>query len=192
MDPQQQNQQRPATSLNEAFSNSPVSIGTPWRLFVFSVLLFAFSLLIYFGLKIGYENYLQGRSKALDQNLAQLSSSISQQDQQQFINIYSQIANLKSVLGDHLFTGNLFPFLEKNTLPQVSYSEAKFTSYTRVLELTGQAASLQVLAEQIAQFEKSPDLTSAVLSSMQFNPSGNTSFTITLTFNQSYLTKPAA
>ncbi len=189
MDPQQ-NQQQPATSLNEAFLNSPVSIGTPWRLFVFSVLLFAFSLLVYFGLSVGYENYLQSRSNALDQNLSQLSSSISQQDQQQFINIYSQIINLKSILGSHLFTGNIFPFLEKNTLPQVFYSEAKFTGYTGVLELTGQAASLQVLAEQISQFEQAPELASAVLSSMQFNPSGNTSFTITLTFNQSYLAKP--
>jgi hypothetical protein len=191
MDPEQ-NQQQPTTSLNEAFANSPVSIGTPWRLFVFSLLLFAFSLLVYFGLKVGYENYLQSRSQALDQNLAQLSNSISQQDQQQFINIYSQIVNLKSVLSSHLFTANVFPFLEQNTLPQVFYTEAKFTGYTGTLELSGQAASLQMLAEQLSQFEKAPELSGAVLSSMNFNPSGSTTFVITLTFNQSYLSKPAS
>ncbi len=187
---EQQNQQRTNAGVSEQFLSNPVTIGTPWRLFVFSVLLFAFSLLVYFGLKVGYENYLQSRSDALDQNLSQLSSSISQEDEQNFIAVYSQIVNLKSVLGSHLFSENIFPFLEKDTLPQVSYSEAKFSSDTRTLELTGQSVSLQILAEQMAEFEKASELESAVLSGMNFNPGGNTSFTITLTFKGDYLSKP--
>ncbi|MCL5114595.1 MAG: hypothetical protein M1604_02315 [Patescibacteria group bacterium] len=45
---------------------------------------------------------------------------------------------------------------------------------------------------QLSQFEKAPELSGAVLSSMNFNPSGSTTFVITLTFNQSYLSKPAS
>ncbi len=185
-----QNRTNSNIGASEQFLNSPPTIGTPWRLFVFSVLLFAFALLVYFGLKVGYENYLKSRSASLDGSLTQLSNSISQEDQQKFIAIYSQIVNLQKALGSHFFTGNIFPFLEKNTLPQVYYSEAQFDSNNYKLQLTGQASSLQTLAEQISQFEGAPELSNAVLTSMNFNPGGNTSFTINLTFNPSYLSKP--
>ncbi len=188
-----QDQSQPSTNntnLNEVFLSSRATIGTPWRLFVFSVVFFAFSLLVYFGFKVGYENYLSSQSEELDKNLAQLSNSVSQEDQQHFINIYSQIVNLKNVLEEHYFAGNIFPFLEANTMPQVFYSDAKFTAFSRTLDLTGAAASLKALAEQMSQFEKSPELDSATLSSMNFNPSGNTSFTISLVFKEGYLSKP--
>ncbi len=182
--------QETRSGIGEQFVNAPIAIGTPWRLFVFSLLLFALSLLVYFGLKVGYENYLNARSSALDQSIAGLASSVSAQDEQKFVAIYSQIVNLKGALGNHLFTGNLFPFLEKNTLPRVYFTEAKFASAAGNLDLSGQADSLQTLAAQMAQFEKAPELTKAILTSMNFNPSGGTSFSMTLTFNSAYLSKP--
>ncbi len=126
----------------------------------------------------------------MDQSLAQLSNSISQEDQQKFVSIYSQIMNLQKVLSSHVFTGDIFPFLEKNTLPQVFYSDAQFSSNGYQLQLTGQASSLQTLAEQISQFEQAPELADTVLTSMNFNPGGNTSFVIMLTFTKDYLSKP--
>jgi hypothetical protein len=182
-------QQQPK-SLNEQFIAEPVSIGLPWRLLVFSIVLFALSLLIYFGMSIGYESYLNAKVSGLDKQLDQLSTSISQKDQQQFVGFYSQIVNLKTVLGQHIFSANIFPFLEKNTLPQVFYTEAKFNGSSSNLELQGRAVSLQTLAQQLAQFEKSPELSTAILKSTNFNQSGTIDFVISLTFQTSFLSKP--
>lgn len=177
-------------SLNEQFINEPISIGLPWRLLVFSVVLFALSLLIYFGMSIGYESYLNAKVANLDKQLDQLSNSVSQKDQQQFVGFYSQIVNLKTVLGQHIFAANLFPFLEKNTLPQVFYTEAKFNGPSYNLELQGRATSLQTLAQQLAQFEQAPELQTAILKSTNFNQSGTIDFVISLTFQSGFLNKP--
>ncbi len=179
-------------SLNEQFVSEPVVIGLPWRLLVFSIVLFAFSILIYFGMNIGYESYLNSKASGLDSQLNQLSNSVSQKDQQQFVGFYSQIVNLKTVLGQHIFSENIFPFLEKNTIPQVFYTEAKFDGTSNGLEIDGEAASLQVLAQQLAQFEKAPELQTAILKSTNFNQnqSGAIDFVISLTFQADFLSKP--
>jgi hypothetical protein len=184
--PEQSNQ----PVFREQFVNEPVSVGFPWRLFIFSLVIFLLSILIYFGLKVGYENYLQNQTTSLDGELNQLAKAVSQQDQQQFVNFYSQLVNLKTIFTSHIFSANVFPFLEKNTLPQVYYTDAKFTGSGADLALTGQAASLQVLAEQMAEFESAPELRSATLLSTSFNPGGTVGFSIDLVFQPSYLSAP--
>ncbi|MGC9611114.1 MAG: hypothetical protein ABSE68_02750 [Minisyncoccia bacterium] len=177
-------------SLGEQFTTDTAPIGLPWRLLIFSGVLFGMSIMIYFGFKLGYESYLNSRVTDLDNQLSQLSNSINQQDQQKFVGFYSQIANLKTVLNQHIFTANVFPFLEKNTLPQIAYSEGKFNSQTLSMELFGRASSLQVLAQQLSQFEKAPELKTAVLKSTDFNQSGFISFTMSLSFTSDFLSKP--
>ncbi|MEK7169621.1 MAG: hypothetical protein AAB700_02150 [Patescibacteria group bacterium] len=177
-------------SLNEQFVSETTSIGLPWRLMVFSGVLFALSILIYFGMSIGYESYLNTRSAGMDTQLEELSNSISQKEQQKFVGFYSQIANLKTVLGQHIFSANIFPFLEKNTLPQTFFTEANFNSISYNLELKGRAPSLQALAQQLAQFEKAPEVHSAMLESTNFNPSGTVDFSVSLNFQPEYLAKP--
>ncbi len=177
-------------SLNEQFVAAPAAVGLPWRLLIFSIVLFALSLLIYFGMNIGYESYLNSKVDGLDKQLDQLSNSVSQKDQQQFVGFYSQIVNLKTVLDQHIFSANIFPFLEKNTLPQIAYTEAKFNGASYSLELQGRAISLQTLAQQLAQFEKAPELQTAILKSTNFNEVGTVDFAISLTFQTSFLSKP--
>ncbi len=184
--PEQSNQ----PVFREQFVTEPVAVGFPWRLFVFSLVLFLLSLLIYFGLKFGYENYLQNQATSVDGQLNQLSNAVSQQDQQQFVGFYSQLVNLKTIFASHVFSANSLPFLERDTLPQVYYTDAKFSAGGDALTLTGQASSLQVLAEQMAEFEQAPELQSATLSSTAFNPGGAVSFSVDLVFKPTYLTQP--
>ncbi len=162
----------------------------PWRLLIFSGVLFGLSILIYFGFSIGYESYLNSRSADLDNQLNELSNSISNQDQRKFVGFYSQIVNLKSVLNQHVFSSNIFPFLEKNTLPQISYSQAKFKSAGLDLEILGRATSLQTLAQQLAQFERATEVRIAILKSTNFNQNGSVDFTMVLTFEENFLNKP--
>lgn len=177
-------------SLNEQFVSETASIGLPWRLMVFSGVLFGLSILIYFGMSIGYESYLNARSASMDAQLEELSSSISQKEQQKFVGFYSQIANLKTVLGQHIFSANIFQFLEKNTLPQTFFTEANFNSVSYNLELKGRVSSLRALAQQMAQFEKATEIHSVMLESTNFNLSGTVDFMISLNFQPEFLAKP--
>jgi hypothetical protein len=180
----------PPKNLNEQFITEPAAVGLPWRLLIFSIVLFGLSLLVYFGFRFGYESYLDSRASDLDNQLGQLSSSVSQEDQQRFIGFYSQIANLKTILGQHVSSANVFQFLEKNTLPQVSYSGAKFKAASANLELVGRTPSLQILAQQLSQMEQSPQIVSATLKSTSFNQSGSVDFTMVLVFQPDFLSKP--
>lgn len=174
----------------EQFITEPISVGLPWRLLVFSIVLFGLSIFIYIGLSIGYESYLDSKSEALDKQLTQLSNSVSEQDQQQFIVFYSQLTNLKKVIGDHAFSGNVFSFLEANTLPQVFYTESEYNSVAAQIALSGEASSLQMLAAQLAQFNKAPGVTKTSLSSLSFSPRGTVSFSLDVTFESDFFSKP--
>jgi hypothetical protein len=176
-------------NINEVFTGNYSTLGTPWKLLVFTFILFIFSLLVYFGLKIGYENYLKSQLETLDKKINDLSNSISEEDQQRFISAYSQIINLKNVLNNHVFSSNIFNFLEKNTLPKVFYNSATFSSPTRTIVLNGQADSLMTLASQLALFEKSKDVESVELTGMNF-VLGGVSFGINIVLKQDYLSKP--
>ncbi len=178
------------SGTQEQFVTEPISVGFPWRLLVFSVVLFGLSIFIYVGLNVGYESYLDSKSTSLDQKLAQLSNSVSEQDQQQFIVFYSQLANLKKVLAEHAFGGNVFPFLETNTLPQVSYTDAEYNHTASQVTLTGEASSLQMLAAQLAQFNKASGVQRTTLSSLNFSPRGTVSFSIEIVFAPDFFSKP--
>jgi hypothetical protein len=191
MDQEQNNKSEiERSAASEIYLESPLSIGTPWRLFLFSALLFLFALFVFFGLKVGYKNYLNNQIGSLDKKLENLSNSIKQEDQKKFIDTYSQIINLQTVLGNHVFSHNIFSFLEKNTLSKVFYKSAKFASLPRTLTLEGEAESLQMLSLQMARFEESEEVEKAVLSNMGFKPNGSTSFTINLVFKSKYLSSP--
>ncbi len=175
----------------EQFVSAPISVGLPWRLLIFSGVLFLLSIFIYFGLHFGYESYLDSQSQKLDAQLAQLSNSVSQEDQQNFIAFYSQLSNLKQVMGTHAFSGNVFSFLEANTLPQVFYTEAQYDGTSSGVSLSGTANSLTMLAAQLAQFNKAPQVMNASLNTMGFDPKTNVvSFSMDLTFQPDFFTKP--
>ncbi len=174
----------------EQFVTEPMSVGLPWRLLVFSIVLFGLSIFIYVGLNVGYKSYLDSKSESLDQELAGLSNSVSEEDQQQFIVFYSQLTNLKKILAEHAFSGNAFSFLEANTLPQVSYTEAEYNSTASQIALTGEASSLQMLAAQLAQFNKASGVQRTSLSSLSFSPRGTVSFSIDVVFVPGFFSKP--
>ncbi len=175
----------------EQFITEPISVGLPWRLLIFTGVLFTLSIFIYFGLHFGYASYLDSRSQKLDIQLAQLSNSVSQEDQQRFIAFYSQLSNLKQALGMHPFSGNVFSFLEANTLPQVFYTEAQYSGASSGVSLNGVASSLTTLAAQLAQFNKAPQIANASLNSMSFDPKTSiVSFSMGLTFQSDFFSKP--
>lgn len=175
-------------NISEQFLTEHVSIGWPWRILLFAIVIFALSLLIYFGLRFGYGPYLDSRSETLDRNLAELTQGVNLEDQERFVNFYSQLVNLKTVLEKHPFPSNTFSFLERNTLGRVYFSRADLDVGQRTLRLKGFAASIQGLAEQIAVLENSTDVDSVLVEDVGLS-GGGTAFSASLTFKPEFFTK---
>ncbi len=180
----------PQNSLREQFVTENIPVGFPWRLFTFSLILFLFSVFVFFGLKFGYASYLTGQTSALDKKIQDLSNRVSVEDQARFIGFYSQLANLKKILDRHGFSGNIFNFLEKNTVGEVFYTDADFSAGDNELALKGFAASSEMLVAQLSLFDKAPEVKSVFLNQTNTDR-GGVSFTLTLDFKPDFFQKTA-
>jgi hypothetical protein len=165
------------------------SAGLPWRILLFSGIVFGLSLFVYFGFRFGYESYLNSRSEKLDQKIEALASEISQEDQQNLITFYSQLVNLRTVLEKHQFIVKSFDFLEKYTLPTVYYSDAKVMGGDRVIKLSGGAKTMDNFIEQLAVFDGAPEFQEKVIvEDVQFSGQ-NVGFSIVLHMSADALKK---
>lgn len=180
----------PQNNLQSQFvTESTSSIGFPWRLFLFSTIIFLFSLFVYFGIKFGYGAYLETRARDLDRDIENLANRVSEADQERFLSFYSQLANLKQVINGHYFTANVFSFLEKNTLPNVYFRDARFTGENAKLELRGEAENGDAFIAQLALFDSRPEVVSSVLESVRFSDAA-VDFSLTLIFSEDFFDKP--
>jgi hypothetical protein len=180
----------PQPKLREQFVSDTIPVGFPWRLFIFSLTLFVFSLFIFFGLKFGYAAYINQRAEDLDRKIEDLARQVSQEDQQSFIRFYSQLLNLEKVLNRHGFAANVFSFLEKNTLSEVYYNEAEFSSFDSSLNLTGIAASSEVLVGQLSLFDNREEVSRVNLNQMSTGRTGDIAFGVTIFFKEEFFQKP--
>lgn len=139
----------------------------PWRLFLFSLLVLATTVFLYLGLDIGYKTFLNNQIQKKDQAITDLSQTISQEEQEQFLNFYSQLANLKVLLDNHVLTSRIFPLLESNTNKLVRYDFLDLDINKQKLILEGAAASYEVLAQQLEAFDNAPEITRVMISESQ-------------------------
>lgn len=130
----------------------------PWRIFIFALSFFILIAVIYLGLIIGYEPYLESQIAAQDEEIMALARSIPAEEQQSLITLYAQLSNLQIVLGDHVAGSQLLAFLEQSTNQNVMYGTLNFNAGTRELSLEGNAQSFDVLAQQIEAFRRSPNV----------------------------------
>ena len=175
-------QPTPNTAGNrEQFLDQPTPIGLPWRLTIFSLFIFALSVFGFLGLHFGYRTYLAGQSDNLDAELAKLANQVSSDEQEQFVSFYSQILNLKSVLEKHAFSANAFGFLEKNVVPGLYFTNAEIDMKTYSVTLDGTSPTFESVAQQIAVFDKAPEVGNASLDTVAI-ASGNVLFSVSITF----------
>lgn len=145
----------------EQLGREPES-GTPG--FAMGALLFSggllvLAILVYCGLAFGYEPYLQSQLTASQNQVNALNQSISAADQSQLIGFYSQIANLQTLLENHVLPLQLFTWLGQNTEANVYYQSFALSQGDQVT-LTGVGATEADVNQQIAIFENSPEVSS--------------------------------
>jgi hypothetical protein len=147
------------------------------------------ALAIYFGLTLGYTPYLQSQLNATKDQVKALENSMSTGDQTQLVNFYSQIANLQSLLKNHVLTSQLLAWFEKNTEANIYYQSMALATGGHIT-LTGVAASEADINQQMAVFENSPDVTSVVVSNVTAPQLGGSGwgFSVVLILKPSVLT----
>lgn len=134
------------------FEAENLPVGWPWRFFMVSFIIFLMSILVYLGLVFGYEPYLAGQIAQKDTEIEQRAATVSKEDQDRFIQIYSKVINIKSLIDNHLFSSNVLLMLEKATHPKIYYTGLSLKMLDRELELDGAAESFSALSEQLEAF----------------------------------------
>lgn len=172
----------PQQVIDRLSKEPPKTPGWSFGIFTFSGGILFLTVLLYFGLTLGYEPYLDSQIAMVNTQITTLAKSISADNQTKFIVLYSEIANLKTVLGNHIALSRFFSWLEKNTEANVYYPHIIFSSKNQIA-LSGVAKSEADVGEQLAIFEADPAVTNMVLSSVSISDTGSRLFSVTLTVN---------
>ena len=157
-----------AKNITEQFMEpEKLPVGWPWRLFLFSLVFFALVLFIYFGMIWGYQPYLKSERQSFDKKITEIGGAVSETDRANFVNFYSQLVNLQSLLNNHIKGSNIYTFLEKNTNQGIYYEGASLSVTEHFLRLEGVARSYDNLVQQLVAFEQTPEIEKTILEDSQ-------------------------
>ncbi|MBI2640472.1 MAG: hypothetical protein HYW91_01140 [Candidatus Sungbacteria bacterium] len=156
-------------------------------------ILFYFSLLAFFLASAGYGglwllNNAQG--KARDELIAQVKTKEEELRPELLNQIFLLDARLKSMralLSQHSFPSNILNFLETHTHPRVRFLNFNFSGSAGKLDMTGEAASYAVLAEQIALLEGDPNIETVEFGGLSIGAKNLANFKMAIIFKPSIL-----
>lgn len=144
-----------------------LAVGWPWRLFLFSAVIFVLTLFIYFGMLLGYKPYLDSHRQSLDKKINEIGGAISETDRENFVSFYSQLVNLQNLLNNHVKGSNIYNLLEANTCEGVYYDGAELSVIDHLIRLDGVAKSYDNLFQQLTAFEQAPNISRVILGQAQ-------------------------
>jgi flagellar biosynthesis protein FlhB len=158
----------PPNVLEQIEKDRSKSPGWSGQILTFSGAILLISIIIYVGLAYGYKSYLNSSLQKLQSQIQSFSEQIPLNEQTNIINFYSQLANLKTLLANHVISSPVFAWLEKNTQTNVFYSKLNLNVATNQLSLSGSAKSVDDFNQQMAVFENSSDVKLAKVNSLSF------------------------
>ena len=145
-------------------SGEQLSAGLPWRLSIFMMLIFAFSLFIYIGMDFGYRPYLESSVNKLNKDISSLNQSIDETQQKQIIGFYSQLVNIQNLLGIHkTITFQIFDFIEKNTYQNVKFDSLTVNAASGDIKIVGIAPNYETLIKELSLFKQAPNIERVIL-----------------------------
>ncbi len=150
------------------------------RLLMFSGTVFFISIAVYAGIVFGYKPYLENQIASLDNQIKTYGQQIPPEEQTKLISFYSQIANLRNILGSHIVSSQIFDWLEKNTIPAIYYSKLDLLSPSNQLNLAGYSKSMDDFSKQAILFQNNPLVERIAINSVTAAPGDLWQFDITL------------
>jgi len=157
-------------------------VGWPWRLLLFSVIVFGATIAGYLGISLGYQPYLNSQIKTLDAKIANLTQTVGEEQQKNLVLLYSQLSNIQNLLNSHTAASKVLDLLEKNTQPQIYYLSLSFSLAGKDIQLDGSAPNYGVLAQQLEVFKQIPEIEKVSLGDSVAIEDGTVHFSLRLIF----------
>ena len=147
-------------------NNASRSGTTPWKALIFSMVILGLALMIYIGLRFGYKSFILSSIENAENRIIELERIIPKEEvEEEFIQFYSQLTNIRNLLESHTVITPFFIALEANTMENVGFSDMTINIGDRIARISGFAESYEILARQIAIYENMPGVERAVLTS---------------------------
>ncbi|HOB89871.1 MAG TPA: hypothetical protein PKG74_00885 [Candidatus Colwellbacteria bacterium] len=173
------------TNIDQRFNVGREPAGWPTRLLIFSLFILILLGVSYFGLAYGYKPFLLSDTESIQAQIDALNEQVSPQDRQTFIDFYSQIENLKTLISRHVFSSNIFSFLETNTRQDISYSSMDLDIPSLTANLGGTASTYESLASQLDVFQNLQEVESVSIGGATLGQTG-VSFQMQIIFNNGF------
>lgn len=141
----------------ELSKQQEASAGWPWHLMTLSLVVLLTVGAVYVGMKFGFEGaYLQSSLKTASNTSAQISKSVSPDEQKQIFNFYSQLSNIDTLLKKQGRGSIYLDAIEKNTLKAIVYSnlDARIDENGATLKMDGKTSSYSLVAQQMELYKK--------------------------------------
>lgn len=156
---------------------------------MFSSTFFFIALFVYLGLVWGYQPYLRAQVGRLNDRIQSFSQQISVSDQEKITTFYSQLVNVKSLLGRHAEMSALFSWLEGRTSPNVAYNKFSLNIPTLQLGLAGTGKSVSDVTEQMRVFQDTDGVERVTFGNLGAGQGGVWQFDLTIFFEPNFFTE---
>lgn len=170
----------PTQEIEKIVRGPAAAQGTYKQLLLLSGSLLTISLILYFGMLLGYEPYLKNQISSLDSQIQEFAKKTPVAQQTELINFYSQLTNLKTLLSKHPSTLNLFTWLQKNSQANTYFTKFSFNGTTYQLALAGTSRTTEDAAAQMAIFESQPEVSRMNFNNLSADPAGGWQFNLTI------------
>jgi len=154
--------------------------GGAWRLMIFMSVVFSVFLLSYLGLVVGYKPFVKAQITKKEQALEDLAAQVPKDQQEDFLKFEYQLSELQNVLARHNSTAKLFVVLETSVNQGVFYRNLDLDVTAAKAALKGTAQSYDVLAQQLASYQRVSDIVNFQVSNLRLGQSGRVDFDVNL------------
>lgn len=142
--------------------------------------------LIYFGLT-GYKNSLIEEKGNLEERLTQLTGQRDLEMEVNFIELKTDIEDLRKVLENRFYSSKIFEMLEEITLPRVQFTGLEADLSQAKLNLKVEAVDYLTLAKQVVVFEQDSRIEKVDLSEVSLETSGRVGSHLRVELNPDFL-----
>lgn len=156
--------------------------GGAWRLVSFMAFVFLIFVFSWLGLIFGYKPFVNAQIAKKEAVLNELAGQLPKDRQDQFLKFEYQIIALQNILNKHLAVTKIFPVLEANTNQAVLYKNMDLDVTTGKVNLRAVAQSYDVMAQQLAAYQRLTNLSKYQISNTRLSDGGRVQFEATLFF----------
>lgn len=164
------------------------SAGWPWRLMTFSLIVLLTVFAVYAGMRFGFEEaYLKRALSQEEANFAKTFKSVSQEEQKNVFDFYSQLSNIDLLLKKQAKVTPYLALIEERTLKSIVYSNMDFKTDDRavIIRLDGKTLSYTAVTQQLELFRGAPGVTDVKLLGSRFtNSTDGLNFSIQVTLGR--------